>query len=157
MENRGGTDTNGCGATVVDTNNTPSTTNYLYLTFTEDTNLTTTPIKFAPPPFVPNTMTINVFTDSFETYTDGFYSAVTNFGGWTVLTNQIAITNYPTAFDGANLLSLMSGAVSNTLPTLPGQVYDLSFEFATNTGGATDNWQAVNITLIPMSYSMISR
>jgi subtilisin-like proprotein convertase family protein len=146
MENRGGTDTNGCGATVVDTNNTPSTTNYLYLTFTEDTNLTTTPIKFAPPPFVPNTMTINVFTDSFETYTDGFYSAVTNFGGWTVLTNQIAITNYPTAFDGANLLSLMSGAVSNTLPTLPGQVYDLSFEFATNTGGATDNWQAVNIT-----------
>ena len=28
-------------------------TNYYYLMFTEDTNLTTTPIKFAPPPFVP--------------------------------------------------------------------------------------------------------
>jgi hypothetical protein len=27
--------------------------NFLYLAFTEDTNLTTTPIKFAPPPFVP--------------------------------------------------------------------------------------------------------
>src|SRR5665213_3496580 len=29
-------------------------TNYEYLAFTEDTNLTTTPIKFASPPFVPN-------------------------------------------------------------------------------------------------------
>ena len=28
-------------------------TNYLYLAFTENTNLTTTPIKFAPTPFVP--------------------------------------------------------------------------------------------------------
>ncbi len=35
-----------------------SQTNYLYLAFTEDTNLTTTPIKFAPPPFVPNTLPI---------------------------------------------------------------------------------------------------
>ncbi len=32
-------------------------TNFLYLAFTEDTNLTTTPIKFAPPPFVPGTVT----------------------------------------------------------------------------------------------------
>jgi subtilisin-like proprotein convertase family protein len=30
-------------------------TNYYYLDFTEDTNLTTTPIKFAPTPFVPTT------------------------------------------------------------------------------------------------------
>jgi len=30
-------------------------TNYEYLAFTEDTNLTTTPIKFAPTPFVPDT------------------------------------------------------------------------------------------------------
>ena len=33
-------------------------TNYLYLAFTEDTNRTTTPIKFAPPPFVPGTTII---------------------------------------------------------------------------------------------------
>jgi subtilisin family serine protease/subtilisin-like proprotein convertase family protein len=39
VENRGGTDTNGMG-----------TTNS-YLVLTEDTNLTTVPIKFAPPPF----------------------------------------------------------------------------------------------------------
>ena len=39
VENRGGTDTNGMG-----------TTNS-YLVLTENTNLTTTPIKFAPPPF----------------------------------------------------------------------------------------------------------
>jgi uncharacterized repeat protein (TIGR03803 family) len=108
-------------------------TNYAYLVFTGDTNLTTTPIKFAPPPFVPPVTTpTNVFTDSFETYADGLYSAGAKFGGWTVLTNQIAITNSPVAFAGANLLSLMSGAVSNMLPTLPGQTYNLSFEIETN-------------------------
>ena len=42
-------------------------TNTLYLTFTEDTNLTTTPIKFAVPPFVPAITTpTNLFTNSFE-------------------------------------------------------------------------------------------
>ncbi len=48
-------------------------TNYAYLTFTEDTNLTTTPIKFAVPPFVPvvqyftNIQTNIVFTTNSTT------------------------------------------------------------------------------------------
>jgi subtilisin-like proprotein convertase family protein len=50
VENRGGTTTNGMGETY--TNGAPTVTNYFYLVLTENTNLTTTPIKFAPPPFV---------------------------------------------------------------------------------------------------------
>ncbi len=38
-------------------------TNFYYLTLTQDTNLTTTPIKFAPPPFVP-TRNCDQFCDS---------------------------------------------------------------------------------------------
>ena len=49
MENRGNTDTNGCGLTLGGVN--------YYLTLTEDTRLTTTPIKFAATPFVPTTPT----------------------------------------------------------------------------------------------------
>jgi len=42
-------------------------TNYEYLTFTEDTNLTTTPIKFAVPPFSQfSTITQMIYTNDFE-------------------------------------------------------------------------------------------
>jgi subtilisin-like proprotein convertase family protein/N-acetylneuraminic acid mutarotase len=53
VENRGGTDTNGMGETLAGSNIPliPLVANYSYLVLTENTNLTTTPIKFAPPPF----------------------------------------------------------------------------------------------------------
>jgi len=103
-------------------------TNYLYLTFTDDTNLTTTPIKFAIPPFVPTNTTYGItWTDSFETYPSGIYTNGTTFVGWTVLTNQVAIITNPPAYDGTNLLSVMDGAVSNTLPTAAGQKYLLQY------------------------------
>jgi subtilisin-like proprotein convertase family protein len=53
MENRGGTTTNGMGGTVAVSTIPliPLVTNSFYLVLTENTNLTTTPIKFAPPPF----------------------------------------------------------------------------------------------------------
>lgn len=120
------------------TNHPPSTfwtytvggvlTNYSYLRFTEDTNLTTTPIKYAVPPFVPSTVVSStLFTDSFEVYPVGVYSSGQTFGSWTVLTNSVIITNFPTAYDGSNLLALTGGAVSNNLPTVVGQKYLLQY------------------------------
>ena len=62
-------------------------TNFAYLTFTEDTNLTTTPIKYAVPPFVPTVLVAsNVQVDSFEAYADAGYAQGSTFGSWTVLT-----------------------------------------------------------------------
>jgi subtilisin-like proprotein convertase family protein len=53
MENRGGATTNGMGSTVAVSTIPliPLVTNSFYLVLTENTNLTTTPIKFATPPF----------------------------------------------------------------------------------------------------------
>jgi len=104
-------------------------TNYYYLTFTDDTNLTTTPIKFAPPPFVPNVAVGNVFTDSFETYPLGSYSPASTFGVWTVASSPVTITNNPAAADGANFVALQNGVISTTLPTTAGQSYTLSFDY----------------------------
>jgi O-glycosyl hydrolase/subtilisin-like proprotein convertase family protein len=122
-------------------------TNILYLAFTEDTNLTTTPIKFAPPPFVPATSSGLVWADSFEAYSPGIYTPAASFGGgWVVLTNQVLITNAPTAYDGTQLLALMNGAVLTNLPTEMGQKYILSYALGSSAaeGGGTAtnaNWQ----------------
>jgi subtilisin-like proprotein convertase family protein/sugar lactone lactonase YvrE len=106
-------------------------TNYLYLMFTDDTNLTTTPIKYAVPPFVPSTLSGIVWADSFETYPTGIYSAAfpaSPYGGnWTVLANKVAIVTNPPAYTGTNSLSLMNGVVSYTLPTVAGQNYRLQY------------------------------
>jgi subtilisin-like proprotein convertase family protein/sugar lactone lactonase YvrE len=107
-------------------------TNYYYLTFTDDTNLTTTPIKFAVPPFVPDTTYGVVWTDSFEPYPDGNYPAPATFGGgWSVIANESAIITNPPAYDGTNLLSLINGAVSNTIPTAAGKKYLLQYQQGT--------------------------
>ena len=108
-----------------------SVATYYYLSFTEDTNLTTTPIKFAPPPFVPDTTTTNFFADGFEQAMAGDYTNGQTFGkGWTVISNQVTVVTDPTnAYEGSNFLALASGAVSNTLPTVAGQTYTLSFAY----------------------------
>jgi subtilisin-like proprotein convertase family protein len=52
FENRGGLLATNLGLTVIDSATTNTfTTNTIYTTFTEDTNLTEEPIKFAPPPY----------------------------------------------------------------------------------------------------------
>jgi len=122
-------------------------TNYLYLTFTEDTNLTTTPIKYAAPPFLPNTNTSIAFTDNFDADALGTYSAPAPLlFGWIVLTNQVDIVDNPTANSLPNLMALDNGAVSNNLPVSSGLTYVLSFAFATNNGTATVNWQTNTVT-----------
>jgi subtilisin-like proprotein convertase family protein len=112
-------------------------TKFYYLTFTDDTNITTppipspmTPIKFAPTPFVPGfSGGTNVFADGFEG-TATTYLAGQGFNTWTVLTNQVSVVTDPVnAIQGNNFLALANGVISNTLPTVAGQTYTLSFAY----------------------------
>ena len=135
------------------------TTNFYYLTFTDDTNITTPPIpspmipiKFAPTPFVPlmatNIMTnimivptvvTNFSTNIISTFAGatGDYPAVSTVNGWNVLTNQVSVETDPvTALNGSNLLALATGTISNTLPTMPGQIYTLTFAYRGPAAGA---------------------
>ena len=75
-------------------------TNYLYLSFTENTNLTTTPIKFAPTPFVPVGFTNYIYTTNLVYATNYLFSTniayVTNIfyaTNFTYATNFVYSTN----------------------------------------------------------------
>ena len=122
-------------------------TNYLYLSFTEDTNLTTTPIKFAPPPFVPQTVFTPVMTENFDSYLAGTYTPLTSSfgGGWVVAANQVAIVTNPPASPLPNSLALDNGVVFTNISTVPGQKYNLTYNQGSVVVGATNaNWQAQN-------------
>ena len=78
-------------------------TNYEYMVFTDDTNLSNVPIKFAPPPFSLAELSSNYTLCNFELATNGLYHGPTNipdaFGGWTVPTNLVTVS---TVFDLTN-------------------------------------------------------
>jgi subtilisin-like proprotein convertase family protein len=118
-------------------------TNFVYLSFTEDTNLTTTPIKFAPPPFVPQTNFTPVLSDSFEAYTPGTYPPNNFASGWVVAANSVEIiTNQ--AFDGTNSLQLDAGVIYTNVVTVPGRKYNLTYEQDSTSDPSNANWQAQN-------------
>jgi subtilisin-like proprotein convertase family protein len=119
-------------------------TNNFYLAFTEDTNLTTTPIKFAPAPFVPGTTTNNVLTDGFEQTAAGDYTSNSTFGkGWTVTSNQVSVVNDPVnACAGDNFLALAGGTIFTNLPTVAGKTYALTFAY--RGPGITAFWRGEN-------------
>ncbi len=106
-------------------------TNNLYLTFTENTNLTTTPVKYLPTPFVPSTTTSNVFSDGFEQTAAGDYTSNSTFGnGWIVTSNQVSIVTDPAnAYAGNNFLALASGTILTNLSTVAGRSYTLTFAY----------------------------
>ena len=85
-------------------------TNYEYLSFTEDTNLTTTPIKFAPTPFVPLTPG-NFYYQAEQSLTP--LNGTSAYGDW-----QLEVLDNRT---GANI------------PTPVLQSWELEFTFATAT------------------------
>jgi subtilisin-like proprotein convertase family protein len=125
FENRGGLSANNLGLGSL------ATTNLVYTVFTEDTNLTTTPIKFTPV-FATNNAVTNktiIASNSFETavartYTNG----QTIEGGWTVASNQVGVVKDPTiAHTGNNYLALTSGRITNTFTTIPGTSYELLY------------------------------
>jgi subtilisin-like proprotein convertase family protein len=121
-------------------------TNYYYLTLTDDTNLTTTPIKFAPPPFVPTAMTnfavqantilmtnfipLTNILGGFETAAAGDYVAPSTVEGWSVISNQVSVVTDPTnAYAGSNFLALANGSITRTLPTVIGETNILTFAY----------------------------
>ncbi len=123
-------------------------TNYQYLMFTEDTNLTTLPIKYAVPPYSFTETATNYTLSDFELATNGNYLAPTNiydaFGGWTMPTNRPAGTNLVMWTNnlvsvvtdpsdslgdhaGSNFLALAGGTIIRSIPTVPGRQYNVTF------------------------------
>ncbi|HTX21011.1 MAG TPA: LamG-like jellyroll fold domain-containing protein [Candidatus Aquilonibacter sp.] len=123
-------------------------TNFQYLVFTEDTNLTTTPIKFAVPPFSFTGMATNYDLSDFELATNGDYLAPTNiydaFGGWSMRTNELVGTNLVPWTNnmvtvvsdpadslgdnvGSNFLALADGSITRSIATVPNRLYNVTF------------------------------
>jgi subtilisin-like proprotein convertase family protein len=129
---------------------------FTYLTFTDDTNLTEMPIKFAIPPYDALDNGTNFVLSDFELAPSHDYSATTNpiipdqSGGWLLTTNDIFVrTNYyagtnllsmatnivsvvtdpGTANAGSNYLALASGSISHLIPLTPAKKYSISYEF----------------------------
>jgi subtilisin-like proprotein convertase family protein len=123
-------------------------TNYEYLMFTEDTNLTTLPIKYAVPPFSFAEVASNYTLCDFELATNGNYVGPTNiydaFGGWFVPTNRPVGTNLVMWTNnmvsvvtdprdsigdnvGTNFLALGDGTITRSIPTIPGRLYSVTF------------------------------
>jgi len=122
-------------------------TNYVYLAFTEDTNLTTTPIKFAPPPFVPQTNFTPVLSENFDSYLAGTYVASFG-GGWTVASGQVEIVTNPPANSPPNSLQLDTGVISTDVVTVPGRKYNLTYQQGSNLVSSNANWQPQNYSFI---------
>jgi subtilisin-like proprotein convertase family protein len=106
-------------------------TNYYYLVLTQDTNLTTTPIKFAPPPFVPaGFYSTNFGFGDFESATPGDYTGPIAGSSWSVISNQVSLVNDPaTAYQGTQFVALANGVISNNIPTVPGGKYTLTYAY----------------------------
>jgi subtilisin-like proprotein convertase family protein len=128
-------------------------TNFNYLMFTEDTNLTTTPIKFAVPPFTVTAQGTNYTLSDFELATNGGVATNADYfapasiydpnGGWTLPTNVIAggttnlltnnevsvVTDPANAGNGSNFLALAYGTITRTIPMTVGKQFNLSFQY----------------------------
>jgi subtilisin-like proprotein convertase family protein len=130
---------------------------FTYLTFTDDTNLTQVPIKFAIPPYDSLDNGTNFALSDFERSTNGDYIATpaspTNnifdpHGGWTMRTNNVFVrtnffagtnlinlsTNFVsvisdsnTAASGSNYLALANGSISRVIPLTPQRNYTISY------------------------------
>ena len=120
-------------------------TNYFYLTLTDDTNLTTTPIKFAPPPFVPVLVNapspdLAVWQNGFEGNVPGNYVGVSYISdGWLIDSGDVDIANTG-AYEGNNYLDLDGwnpGEISTNIVTVSGTVYSLNFAYARNPDSIT--------------------
>lgn len=124
---------------------------YTYFTFTEDTDLTTTPVKFAGQPFDLLDYGTNYTLSDFEQAASGDYFAYmppTNifdpFGGWYLYTNSVAygtnflgmlsnrvsvVTDPATAQDGSNFLALANGTITRVVPTTPNRNYNITYYY----------------------------
>ena len=148
MNQFGNTNTGGSDAWTYSINGTIPVFNYL--TFTEDTNLTTVPIKFATPPFDLRDEGTNFVLGDLDLATNGDYLGLTNiydaFGGWRVPTNMVTlvvsnnlvVSNYnqvsvvsdpAVAFTGSNFLALGYGVIQRTNLVTPFRLVTFSYAY----------------------------
>jgi subtilisin-like proprotein convertase family protein len=122
---------------------------YNYFTFTDDTNFTTAPVKFALPPFTNfNYVVTNSTTNGFVV-DDGFevtqgnipVPAGSSFSGWTVDSGDIEVlgplgppwnTLPDSGFFYIDLNGAQPGSISTNFPTVPGYRYNVSFAYTRN-------------------------
>jgi hypothetical protein len=98
-----------------------------YAVFTENTNRTTLPIKFAIPPFAQTNRVRVEFSETFDGFTPGIYATNTQLGFWEVISNSVAIVSDPAnAPTPPDYLYTSNGVVSAVLPTWPGRTYTLN-------------------------------
>jgi subtilisin-like proprotein convertase family protein len=117
-------------------------TNYIngLLHFTEDTNVATVPIKFAPAPYtVPNFPPTLIFSNAFENATQQLYAVGSTIAGtsnnpafgprdWTVISSPVTVlSNALVDAVGTNSVALGAGGLQCTLPTVPGRRYQLNY------------------------------
>jgi subtilisin-like proprotein convertase family protein/subtilisin family serine protease len=116
-----------------------------HLIFTEKTNLTTTPIKFAMPPFrVVGPGSTSVWHSSFENgQTETFFAGQLFPEGWRVDSGTVDVIGMPAygpAAEGNYFLDINgfgAGVVSTNILTIPGQRYLLSYAFDRNPDSRT--------------------
>lgn len=133
---------------------TSTTAKYYYATFTEDTNKTVTPIKFAIPPFLPDIVNILHWSSGFEDAEAGVFTAPNYFGtSWHVDLGSITvITNGyrggAQAYEGNRFVQLSDssvGTISTNVPTIVGRNYVLSFAYAPNPDNTAGETATVHI------------
>ena len=124
---------------------------YVYLTFTDNTNLAPDLVKFFPPPFGQLLTNVDGVDNSFETVSQGDYGQSnglltlilgTNVEAWTVVSNDVAVVTGSDLFvapNGTNYLALADGVMTTALPTAPGQDYALTFDY--RGPGLVDWWE----------------
>lgn len=102
-------------------------TNMNFTVFTENTNLTRTPIKFADPPFNnTNASYANTLISGFEV-ARRTYTSNEDVDGWTVVSNTVTVTNSTLPNEGLQHLSMEKGAIRRSIDTIPGREYILTF------------------------------
>jgi subtilisin-like proprotein convertase family protein len=146
-ENRGFFDTNGFGSVRASTNGAGDIFQNSYAVFTDDLG---SPIKFTLPPFGDSASTRGfIFGNSFEKAVEGTYTVGQIFDGWRVDTNTVYVL-FGDAADSEMYANLGDrGAISQTLPTVKGRPYKLSFsyrgkpKFTRVDFGRTNDWMSL--------------
>jgi len=144
-----------------------------YLVFTDNTNFTTTPIKFAAPPFTGAAGSTVTLSDFESPVTAQTYTAPTigNPDGWNVLTNSVQVVNDPSfAYAGNQYLSLLQGSIARTISLNADRDYSLSYavrgsprclqftNFASTQGlTLTDNATVISGGILQLTPSQTSR
>ncbi|MBL9173902.1 MAG: S8 family serine peptidase [Verrucomicrobiales bacterium] len=104
-------------------------TNYVFATFSENTNRSFEKIKFVPPPFTGQVFGEQLLSvDTFDAIPATNYPAGESFRGWSVLSNSVAVVQDSLiASSGLNFLAVSNGVVRRSFDAVVGERYKISF------------------------------